>query len=315
LKDLLRRHWVPLLALSVTVIFWGFNFAMIKMAIDGLNEAVPGHGGEPVVAALVRWVLMMPLLYGVCRLMKLDMSLNREEWLPLLIAGFVASGAYMVLFVIGMQTAPASSGAVALATAPIFMAIFSILTKHDRFRWSLLIGSVVAFAGVAWVITGRTIGQADGDAKGTLIVLASAIVWAYSVILMKPILARHHPLKVMTLSLPGAGLALIPFGLMPTLQTDWAAVTPQGWIGLTYLIIFAGAIAFTCYYIGLSHLGPARTGMIQYLIPPTAYVGAWLIRGEELRLPQIAGLAVVILGVFIGVKRWGPAPLSKSVTE
>jgi drug/metabolite transporter (DMT)-like permease len=295
------KAWVPAAALTFTVVAWGLNFSMIKVAFDGMADAVPGTN-EPGAAALVRWLIMMPLIYATCRLMGLDMKVDREDWPKLLMAGFMASGAYMALFVVGMRTAPAADGAIALATAPILMAILSIITKHDKFHWSLVFGSVIAFAGVGLVVSAGGNGG-TGHSTGTLIVFASAFVWALSVIMMKPLLSKYQPIKVMALSLPGAGIALIPLGIVPALQTDWGAVTTSGWVGLAYLILIAGSAAFTTYYVGLSHLGPARTGLIQYLIPGVAFIGAWLIRGDTLGYEQFLGLGIVIIGVALGLRK------------
>ena len=301
MKESQGKAWVPTAALAFTVVAWGLNFSMIKVAFEGMEAAVPGTN-EPGAAALVRWVVMMPLIFLTCKLMGIDMKVDREDWPKLLMAGFMASGAYMALFVVGMRTAPAADGAIALATAPILMAILSILTKHDKFRWSLVIGSVIAFAGVGLVVTAGRSGS-SGDSTGTLIVFASAFVWAVSVIMMRPLLGKYQPIKVMALSLPGAGLALIPLGIVPAWNTDWSAVTTSGWIGLSYLILIAGSAAFTTYYVGLSHLGPARTGLIQYLIPGVAFLGAWLIRGDSLGYEQFVGLGIVIIGVALGLSK------------
>jgi drug/metabolite transporter (DMT)-like permease len=129
--------------------------------------------------------------------------------------------------------------------------------------------------------------------------MASAVVWAASVVVYQPLLQRDEPLRVLTLSLPGAFLALLPYGGAALAQTRFEEVSPAGWGSLAYLVVVAGVLAFAGYYRGVADVGPSRATLTQYFVPPTAAFGAWLVFGTPPGWTDVVGLAVVMAGLAI----------------
>ena len=292
-------------ALLFVVVAWGLNFTIVKVAYWDVN---------PPAVAILRWAGTVAMMALIMRWAGQDWRMDREDWVRLSVAGFIANGVYMILFLEGMNQVTPAQGAITLATAPIFTALFAIFAKQDRFRPAWLIGSIIAFAGVALATLGGA-SDAGGSVKGVVIVLISAVVWAFSVILMKPILSRHHPIKVMATSLLGAGLALIPYGIPGLARLDWGHIRWQSWWSLVYLVVFAGAGAFVAYYKALQDIGPSRTAMVQYLVPPVAAVFAWLIVGAPLHIEQLIGLLLALGGLWIGSRRPDAQPPLEPAVE
>jgi drug/metabolite transporter (DMT)-like permease len=277
------------------VLAWGLNFSVIKLAYQDFS---------PATVALLRFCGMLPVLILVAKIAGSNLVWPKDDWLKILWVGFLNSGLYMVLFLAGMQGTGATQGAIALATAPVWMSVFAVVFRQESFRWNLILGAILAFAGVALVILGGPVANFSGKPLGTLLVLASALVWAYSVIVMKPLVSRYGALTIFTLSLPGALLALIPYGIWARVwETDWSAVTPTGWGALAYLILVAGVAAFLAYYKGLADVGAVQTSLTQFFIPPTAAFFSWLILKQNLSFLQFAGLFVLIAGVFWATRR------------
>lgn len=210
-----------------------------------------------------------------------------------------------------MRTAPAALGAVALATAPVITTILSVLFRQETFTWRLLLGSLIAFSGVAMGVLSAG-ERSKGTMAGVLLVLASAFVWAVSVVMYRKLVTDLTPVRVLTLSFPGAFLMMVPYGLGPLTHTDWSAVTTQGWLAVAYLVVVAGVAAFAAYYKGLADVGPSRTSMTQYFTPPMAAIFAALIIHERLRTLEIVGLLVVIVGVAVAVWRSGASTSSET---
>jgi drug/metabolite transporter (DMT)-like permease len=98
-------------------------------------------------------------------------------------------------------------------------------------------------------------------------------------------------------------LALVPYGAYATWKTDWAALSPQVWWGLAYLVVFAGIGAFAAYYKGLADVGPTKTSMTQFFITPTAAVFEWLVFGGRFVPLQAVGIVVVVAGTLVASGR------------
>ncbi|HXH61755.1 MAG TPA: EamA family transporter, partial [Fimbriimonadaceae bacterium] len=61
------------------------------------------------------------------------------------------------------------------------------------------------------------------------------------------------------------------------------------------------------YYRGLADVGPAKTGMVQFFIPPTAAFFAWAVFGGSFVPLQAIGMAIVVLGTLVSSGRlWRP---------
>lgn len=221
-----------------------------------------------------------------------------RETLPVLWQGFLSMGVYMVLFLEGMQRTSPAEGAIILATAPIFVAIFSVIAKYERFSSGAILGSVIAFLGTSIVIAAGS-KSGGGNLAGNFIILASSVVWAYGAVLSKPLVNRYSPIQSLTLSMPAALLVLLPYGLMDTIRMPWSALTSQSWWMLIHITLGAGLIGFIGFYEGVKAKGPAAAMMYQFFVPIIASVFSWLLMDQGLNGWQAFGLAVVILGVFI----------------
>jgi drug/metabolite transporter (DMT)-like permease len=289
------RRNLPHPALVFVVLAWGVNFSIFKLVLAEV---------EPSVAALVRFVLMMATLWLSCVLLRIPLKYPRGQAWRFIFAGFLANGLYMAVFVEGMRTAGATQGAIVLATAPIWIALFAILKKQDVFTPHLAIGGTVAFAGAVTAILAGG-GTLEGSTLGASLVMLSAVVWAWSVVLMRPLVVEGSPYAVFTLTFPGGALALVPYGAYATWRTDWSALSPAVWWGLVYLVFVAGIGAFAAYYKGLADVGPTKTSMTQFFITPTAAVFEWLVFGGKFVAMQAVGIVVVIVGTLIASGRLG----------
>jgi drug/metabolite transporter (DMT)-like permease len=279
--------------LVFVVLAWGLNFVILKNAFAEWPTEV---------MMVLRYLLMVPCLWIYARLTGQLFWPAKGEGLKHWLAGFMSTGLYMVLFMEGMARVGAAQGAVCLATAPIWVSIFSVVLGQDRGRWGLYFGGGLAYAGVAAVILLGT-GDRHWTPLGLLLTLGSALVWAISVVMMKPLLEDRPPIGVYLASYPGAALVLLPYGLKSVIGFDYSVISGYGWFGLAYLTIVAGTLAFGAYYASVQQVGPARASMVAYFVPLVAAASAWLIRGESMNWLQIAGVGVVLVGVAIATRK------------
>lgn len=285
----LKKPTWPQVALVGFILVWGMNFVVLRYALVYFS---------PKATMLVRFVLMLPALMAATKLLKQTAHVPRDQLLKHWFAGFLHSGVYMILFVEGMDHLAPAQGAVTLVTSPVWIGLFSIIAGQERFRWGLLAGMAVAYAGVAMTLLGGS-GKGDWTVLGVALVGGSAVVWAFSVTLMKKLLDGRPPLGVFTATLPGAVFALVPYALIDTLRTNYASVSFTGWAAMAYLAFLAGAAAFTAYYVALGAIGPARVALGQYFVPVVASIGGWAVMGKALNFVQVLGIGTVLAGVAV----------------
>lgn len=287
-----KRIQLPNLALSVTVIVWAYNFVAVKHLYERMS---------PPTASLVRFAIMLPILVVLCLATGRSLRCPKEDWLRINVGGFLSMGLYMVLFLEGMARTSAAEGAIMLATSPILTYLASCLAKIERFSWPSMAGVLVAFLGVVVVIaSGGKHGQAS--TVGNLLVFASAIVWAASVIVLRPALSRMDPVRALTLSMPAALIALVPYGAADLMHANLRGVGPTGWLMMGHVAILSGVVGFAGFYQGIRQVGPSRATQYQYLVAPLTAGFAWLSMGSALSLVQAVGLAIIIVGLVFAAK-------------
>lgn len=281
---------------------WGFNFVALKLLYLQMT---------PQAVSLVRFVPMYLLLVLVCRYRGESLKYGPGS-LPVLWQGFISLGLYMVLFLEGMKYTTAAEGAIVLAVAPVFSAVFSVIAKQERFTPGTVLGAIIAFVGTATVILAGA-KNGHGTREGNLMILGSAITWAYGAVLSKSQVTRYSPVQALTLGMPGALLILIPYGIVETLRVPWGDLTPQTWWMLLHVVVGAGAIGFLGFYEGVKKIGPAAAMLYQYFVPIVATFFAYLMLKQSLSPWQAAGLGIVILGVAIASKARYDAALRASL--
>lgn len=290
----LRPNWY----LVVTVVSWGFNFVALKEAYREIN---------PPSLALLRYLVMWASLVLVCLWRKESLRYPREDALKLLYLGFVSMGIYMLLFLEGMHHSGATEGAIILQLSPIFTAILSALFGQERFSPGALGGGLVAFAGTGLILYGPSNGR-DNQLVYNLVVVLSALLWAYSVTVMRPLLRKYSPVRTLTLAMPGGLPVMLIYGLGPALRLHWANVTPYAWTMFLQIAVVSGVVAFLCFYQGVKQVGGSGATLYQFLVPAFAMTFALLIQGAVPNWRQIAGFVIVLAGV-------GYASRARSMTQ
>jgi drug/metabolite transporter (DMT)-like permease len=270
------------------------------------------HGFTPAAAALLRCLCQIPITFLVLKGLGKPLHIDRKVWKGVAIGGAINSGVYMILFMEGMKRTSAGQGAIALATAPIFVAVLSGILGQEKVTWKILVGSLIAFVGVGIAESGSH-GLQGGDLMGTLLCLLSAFVWAISVSFLRTAIDSEDAMTVFAWSLVAASVVLIPYGFYPLLHTRFDQVAVEGWVGFTYMVLMAGVGGFTAYYLAIAKVGASRASMTSYVIPIVAAFAAWPLLGTSPSSAHLMGLALVLCGV--GFVNWNRRPAPKPVLE
>lgn len=285
------------------MVTWGFNFVAIKLLYLQMT---------PAAVALVRFVGMFALLAAFCAVRGESLRYPKGDAGKILTLGFLSMGVYMVFFLEGMRDSAPAEAAILLATSPIFTALIAAAVGQEQLNRLSFVGALIAFVGVGVVVL---MGDRTGEGKllGNALILISSVIWASSTVYARPLVAKHSPYRVLTLSMPGALLVLVPYGLLPSLALPWAGMTALTWSMLAYVAVAAGAVGFVCFYEGVRQIGGPAAMLYQYLVPLLAAGSAWLVFGKTLSLVQLVGVGVVLSGVALSnYARYGrpgqPAP-------
>ena len=279
------------------MLFWGFNFVSMKIVFPVM---------APAAVVFWRYFLMGGVLIGLCLLTRQSLRIPAEHRNAILMTGFCSMGIYMVLFFEGVKRAPAGESAIILATNPIMVGVMSMVLGREPKSLARVLGSVVALTGVALVVLGRpgalVVSKETHDRLiGDLLLFLSAISWAASVILAKPVSTHIKPLPLFTMSMLGGLPVVLIYGWSAATSTQWSSFTAWHWINLAQIAFGSGVIAMVFYYKGVADLPASVASLHQFLVPVLTTLFAALLLRESLAWVQAIGVLVLLVGLSVNV--------------
>lgn len=226
--------------------------------------------------------------------------------LALLYVGIVGGGLAFVLFFDGLADTTAAPAAFWRDTLVIFVAVLAVPVLHERLRWWN--GAAIAFIVAGQIVVAGGVGQLAAD-RGELLILASTVLWAVEVVVLKLVLADLAPATVSLCRMGlGAGALVVYLaatgGLTSLAHLGAGAL---GWVLLTGVLL-AG-------YVGTwtTALARARALDVTSVLVGSALV-TWLLQGvagTAPTSPEALGLLLVGAGVAVvmamGLRQRAPA--------
>jgi len=283
------------IAAAITVVLWASAFVGIRLIGPSFSPG-PLTLGRLLVGGIVLSILVLVRRPSLAR--------GRDWW-------FIAG--YGVLWFAGYNTAlnaaehllDAGTTAVLVNVGPVLVAILSAIFLSEGFPRPLIIGSIVAFAGVLIIALGSW-SPASVSLIGVLLAFLAAVLYSFGVLFQKKALGRVDPVMATWLGCLIGAVVSLPFA--PTLIGELAAAPVDATLGLVYLGIFPTAIAFTTWAFALSRMDAGRMSATTYLVPAIAILLAWAILHE---LPTIFGIVGgIICLVGVALTRRKPRPLT-----
>lgn len=274
----------------LVMVAWAANFIVVKAA----NEQIP-----PVTFAFLRFGIAAAMLFVVLRWREGTIGLPRRDILPVLALGGLGFGGYQIMWSIALQDIPAGDSALLVATTPVITALIAVRIGVDVMTRSKLIGSLISFAGVAVIVAsgpGLTIGAA---LVGDLLTLGAAVCWSIYTAFGAPLLRRHSPLRTTAWTMVGGSIVLALPALLQGTNTDWPAVRPEAWAGLAFSAFIPAGIANVLVFSAVRLLGPTRVTVYQFLVPFIAVLLGAVFLSEAVRVEQLLGGAVIVLGLVV----------------
>jgi drug/metabolite transporter (DMT)-like permease len=291
--------WLPVAAVAVTLVLWAAAFVAIRHLGETFS-AGPLSLGRLLVGSLV---LAIPaLLQGVPRP-------TGRQWATIATIGVLWYGVYNVALNEGERRVDAGTAAMLIQVSPVLIAVLAALFLSERFTRQLATGMALAFGGVAVIgLSGTPDG--DRDVVGVALCLLAAVVYATSVVLQKPLVARLAAVHVTWLACTTGAIVCLPYAGTLVTETRDASASSIAW--LMFLGAGPTAVAFTTYAFALRHMTASSLGVTTYLVPPLTIVMSLVFLGEAPPPLAYVGGALALVGVAVARRTARPRPTPPS---
>lgn len=305
----MRKQWPDVRATSAVVaaaLVWSSSYAVTKEVLDDVG---------PLTIGAVRFSLAALLLGAVVRL-----SLRRQDRpsapqrRQLYVSGLLGITVYFVLENVGVDLSTASDASLIVATYPLMTMLLELVLYRTRMPLTRVTGVLLAAVGAFLIV--RNGADVGGSSRwlGDVLLLFGGLAWAGFNVLGKRASAGQNAMTA-TYYQTLAGAA--GFLLASLLEAgDWRMPGVTSASLLVYLAVACSVGGFLFYNYGLRRMPSSVAVNILNLVPVFGVAGAVAINGESIRLAQVAGGAIIIAGVALGmVDRTQPAATQQAATE
>ena len=291
--DLLKRH-AALLAAVFVVGVWGETFVSSKVLL--------GEGLMPADIFFFRF-----LLAYICMSALSHKKMWADSWkheLLFIALGILGGSLYFLSENMALLYSTASNVAILVGSTPLMTALLlSLFYKEERMHGKQIVGSLIAFVGMALVIfNGRFVLHLNP--QGDLLALGAALTWGFYSLVMKRLSPLYEASFITRKVFAYGLLSILPyFFFVEQLHAEVSLLQqPKVWMNLLYLGLVASML---CYYLWnwvLSHVGIVRATNILYLQSFFTMLVSHLVLSERITLMAISGSIILILGMVMAVR-------------
>ncbi|WP_169948682.1 DMT family transporter [Microbispora sp. H11081] len=274
-------------------------------AVSDVIAGYPVYGGQAV-----RYALAAVVLLAVARASGLGrVRLRPRHWG--LLGALSLTG--LVLFNICVIEATRAAGpalpGIVLGAVPLALALVGPVASGRRPSPRVVAAGLVVAAGATLAA-----GAGSGNLAGLLWSLGALACELCFSLLALPLLPLIGPLRVSAWSAALAAPFLLVIGLALDGRHLLRAPTAAEAAGLAYLAVVVTTVAFFLWYRSLPRLGADRAGLFAGMIPVGAISTAALLGIAVPSAADLAGAALVITGIVLGLRSPSPRPAPRATS-
>ncbi len=298
-----RHRYYADIAMVATCLLWGLNAVITKNSLGDTPDSFRTFifNGLRIPAAAL-------LLFAAAKVAGIPIGVRKSEFKLMAGVSFVGMFLFMMAFILGLSLTSASNAGVINASTPLFILLVSFMSGIERPERKTVTGILIGFSGMlalSWHNGGIALNPGD------LLILLSCLCWAVYTVFGKRLLLTLHPIAATAWIYLLTSIFQLPFVLIQLPGQSWAEISPSNWFNLGISCVGSLFLANTLYYFSVNRIGPSKVGVYTNLTPIFTLTLAALIRGERITPLQIAGLAVILAGIWVSNRgRIRAAPLS-----
>lgn len=272
------------------IVLWGSAFIATKVGVTY---------SPPLTLLAVRFLVAALLMAMLAWLWRLPLPRGWGAWGRLALFGLLNSALYLGCNYEALRHLSAGMGSIIAATNPLLLTLVAPFFLRERLTWLRVLGLVLGFGGVVFVMGARLndAGQLDTPG-GMLLSFIGVVCLVAATLLFKRYPPREHGFVVNAVQLGAAGLALILPALLFEHPEQAQINAPLIWSFLYLVLVIS--IGASLLWFWLLKRGEASAVSSYYFLTPIAGIAlAALLLGEPFGLRDALGLVAVATGIAL----------------
>jgi drug/metabolite transporter (DMT)-like permease len=286
----LSRNFKVYGGVVLAMIFWSFSFIWFKEA----NKTF-----HPITIVFIRLVFSMILLTVYLLLSKNFMKIRKKDRKLFLMLALFEPFFYFLGESFGLTYVSATVCSVLISTIPVFATIGAWLIFKERLKAINYAGIILSFLGVLVFILNSD-GSLTFNIRGLgLIILAVFSAVGYNLTLSR-LVGHYTPVYIVSVQNVIGAILFLPLFII--LDFSHFINTPfnfQMFRPILQLAVFASCGAFILFAYSVKYMGITKANVFSNSIPVFTAIFSFMILGEKLTVQNLAGMAIVITGLFM----------------
>ncbi len=279
-------NWLLFLLLCF---IWGSSFILMK---EGLRQLSAYE--VAAIRMLSAGLVLLPFaVRSFQRMQKKDLGL-------LVLTGILGSFIPAILFCVAETQIDSALAGMLNALTPFFVILIGAVFFQSKVAVQKIVGVFIGFSGMLLLFLSQKSGATSSNIFFAALIVVATLSYGLNVNMTNRYLKHVGSLDIAAIafvSLIPASLAVLLYNGFTQHQLADSAVI-RSVAAASVLGIFGTAIASILFYMLLKRAGTLFSTMVTYGIPFVA-VGWGLLVGETVGLMQMAGLVVILSGVYI----------------
>jgi drug/metabolite transporter (DMT)-like permease len=283
----------PYLFLTLPPLFWACNWIIGR----GLHSELP-----PMGMTFFRWLFAILILAPFAwRHVGRDWPVIRAHWKVMLVLGAIGVGTHNALAYLGLNYTTATNGVILNSFIPVMIISISWIFLREKLAPLQVLGVVVSLAGVLTVLSRGSLDTLLTFRlnAGDIFILLSMAIWAIYTIGLRWRPAGINMLSFLFVVAVIGDLCVLPLWLGEMalggryIVWSWTTVA-----ALVTVALFSSVLAYILWNRGVEEVGANVTGLFVHLMPVFGVLLAWLFLGERLAPFHVAGIALILVGIW-----------------
>ncbi|MEV1291525.1 DMT family transporter [Pseudonocardia sp. NPDC049635] len=288
------RWLVPVLSV-LFVPLWASGFIAGKIATNHL---------EVPAVLLWRFVIALAVMLAAATVLRPSLPVGRA-WLHLAVTALLLQVGQFSFVYSGLASGvPAGLSSLILGMAPLLVGLLTPLLLATRLGVAPVAGLLIGATGVYVVLADDLSGGLGGN---VVFPVLGMLALAAGTLYQKRFNDRTPVVTSVVVQMATSLVATL--AVFPFLGVAWLPPTSGGWLAVGWLGVVNSAGAFVLMFLLLRWRSTVYVSSLLNLVPATTALTAVPVLGEPLTLQAVLGLAIALVGMFVGIGRlpgrWG----------
>lgn len=280
------------------------NIYLPLIAVQFLFAALPSFSKiafrtfDPKLILIVRIGGGALIFYLIYRLFFYSGKIERRHYLNFFVLAFTGVCMNQFLFLEGVSRTTSINAIIIVATIPIDTLIISAFLKQDKITPIKIAAIASAFMGV-FIIVGAEKLDLGGYFAGNILLVGSALVYSFYLVLSRKMLAIYKPFTVISYVFIFGFLETIPMTLLPIFEMLREPAPLKFWWTPAVILVFGTVLPYLFNIIALRRAKSSLVASFIYLQPLFGIALSLVLLGEKLELKNVAAAALILAGLTI----------------